>query len=485
MADHWKSIANLLGTPGIDEPESEDTAPEAQSSATEAPHADTESPAVMDESQQEVTSVTPKPWAEEAPPTAPASAEESAPTKKKRRSSWEALASMFNISAASEPEPANPTDTVPTDSKVVGASEETAAARATDAPRAQPSARRETEPELSIFGAESDRDDNPALDSLFPAAKRDSKSKADAWAKPKRVVDDVSWDADDDYPTEPNRVVDEVSDDLDEAADTDSVEAATDGEGQRRGRRRRRRGRRSGKARDGETLASSDSTADDSPIAKSAASWKEAAAWDDDLDVDVEPGDEWPEPESFAEELDSPPAEAVSEDMEEGEVLRRSNRRRRGRSRGRDRETPIDRDSAPQPGRPTRAQPVSRGRDIDETEDELSEDLVDEAPAPTSRRSPDDLDEPARGKRSRRRRPRRGESDERPRRDSELAKLDDRIDNDGDRDTEDREDTVEKHRNIPTWNDALEPIVLANTENHKRNEGRGGSRGGGRSRGRR
>ena len=42
-----------------------------------------------------------------------------------------------------------------------------------------------------------------------------------------------------------------------------------------------------------------------------------------------------------------------------------------------------------------------------------------------------------------------------------------------------------KHRNIPTWSDSLESIIQANTENHKRNEGRGGPRGGGRSRGRR
>jgi hypothetical protein len=43
----------------------------------------------------------------------------------------------------------------------------------------------------------------------------------------------------------------------------------------------------------------------------------------------------------------------------------------------------------------------------------------------------------------------------------------------------------QQHRNIPTWSDSLESIIQANTENHKRNEGRGGPRGGNRPRGRR
>ena len=99
MADHWKTLANRLGTPGIDEPEVEEikeekSAPEAPSSASAARSADFESKPAAKKPAFEKALGGPPPV--ESPALAPEPVEE--PVKPaKRKSSWETLASLFNV----------------------------------------------------------------------------------------------------------------------------------------------------------------------------------------------------------------------------------------------------------------------------------------------------------------------------------------------------------------------------------------------------
>lgn len=445
MADHWKSIANLLGAPGMDVPEAakpteepEPVTPEPEATSEDAgestesslsldppgrvdfdlvvevsedgdvgdasdsrdanedgdPAATTDQDAESKASPPEVIrAVAPKP---ERSKKAPAASE----TKPKRKSSWEALANLFNVSVERPPEP----EAVPEDS--------------------EENAEEVANSDLSIFGDEAEAEDaNPALEAMFADAPRES---ADDWAPNKRMVDDIGWE--DEAGEEGSRLSEEPAGSSEISRDADPEREPV-----RRGRRRRGRGRG---GRDSQNRRESSETGELAP----------ANRWEDD-DSSAESPSTWTEPDSFD-------ADGGDEDRE---VERRSNRRRR---RGRTRS-----------GDASKRDDVQARDDGDRLEGRRSaEDDFEDAPRRSSSR-----EEREGGRPRRRRRSSESRSSEGPARETENL-----------RDEADRDEKAEvepKHRNIPTWVDALQPVIEANTENHRRSESRGGSRG--RSRGRR
>jgi len=383
MADHWKTLANRLGTPGIDEPEvdeikEEKLAPEAQSSATAAPYADRESKPAMEETPSGSAST-------DRPASVPQTAEPpAAPAKPaKRKSSWEALANLFNVSvdrsepepvaAAPEPEPAQPEPFQP---EPIQSEPFQPEPRRPKPAFGSPAAVTPTPPKkkLSIFD-EPELDPNAALDAMFGDAPREKLSgEGSGWGKPKRVVDDLGWDDADDQPKRakasrdddrPADVInedleddDELSDDEPSPSGSQDADEAGDDEPARRSRRRRRRGRR-GRGRDEETTVKSES--DSSEPLDADISSEAPVSWKHDL-IEVESAGPWAEPESFESDVfesdafesdafesdDEPLEDALDDDDSEdsGEVVRRSNRRRRRRGRGRE-EAPAAEASAP------------------------------------------------------------------------------------------------------------------------------------------
>lgn len=609
MADHWKSIANLLGAPGVDEPEAETQAEETpRSQVPNVQHAARKSPSASSSktakptgarpetsgkkdvsADKKVTAGPPKdavaddlaepvqrdvaadlssqspasewhfapdepipdealsfksihskparsktpPQPEPAPtpppaalsfsepsPPQPAQARREAPrmpdrtepstpavappsdAPPRRKSSWESLANMFNIkvdrpkpaevaqeAVAPAPEPVQPRGSRPADDA--------------DSDADQP---------FPIFSEDRPARSNPALDAMFGEAPLPSKSSRDNWGKP-RVIDDLGWD--DDGKDKSSSPRDESSRDgsshADDASGSASPHGSGDDEAPRRGRRRRR-GRR----------GRSDS-ADSSASTEAPRSW---GGLDEKSEDETDHGlhdDPWDEPESFElvqpDDLDDEPEFDSGDGPEQlaadGEVLRRSSRRRR-RGRGssdRDSETAGTAPSSRGPGRgrtpsrpssdesdgPVSFQADSEGDDHDEVTDQL------ESPRAAKRpRGGEGDDSDDRGSRPpRRRRNGNAEKGSGPRRATEgpsrpaatrrpgrpfddEGPIEDSFDDaslgpDGDEGEAPSGDG--QRRAIPTWADSIASLIQANTENRKRGDNRGAPRG--RPRGRR
>ncbi len=429
MADHWKSIANILGAPGMEAPETSESevekaaepsnlSPESEAS----PEADPAEPALstedIDAGEAEGTAAVenvPEVISAVAPKTKPAAKAEDSRVKKKKKSSWESLAGLFNITL--DPQEAPEKEQASEES--IEQEEDT-----------------QEKPELSIFDA-SESDSNPAIEAMFADAPREG---TEQWNADRRVVDDVSWD-------EAEMPLAESDASEEEPVPRRSPEPSSSGdedeEAPRRGRRRRRRGRRGGRSSEREATSSS-------------ASDQQPEAWGGDELNSVESSDAWSEPETFE----------VSDDDQQGDVERRSSRRRRGRSRGRPREEAVE---------GNQDEPLARAGEVD---DELDTGEVESRPRRRGDRESSSRE--SGGRRRRRRKP----ADSR--RDVAGPRIDDLDSDRGDQDLDghDEEDRGEgpKHRNIPTWVDSLQAIIEANTENHRRNENRGGHRGRGRGR---
>lgn len=433
MPDHWKSLANKLGAPGVDLPEEsegtksvvkqkpEQPLPELKDASKERESwdedamqedepSDSSHEVAAEDAFEELTAGTARGVESREPaesiqaaPQGNLETESSMvdpPKKGKRKSSWEALAQMFNIKVdraeektrnveAQEPDPGAASDENLRDRVV------------------EPAADRDEglggEPSRSIFGDEISSADssNPALRAMFGEAPR---ATSDDWHKNRRVVDDVGWEDELDEPEGDDGARDAPPKDA--VAFEDDVDE-TPQPTRRRGRRGRGRGERTPKPAF-------------EPDAEDA--WGETA-FESSADV-------WAEPERLEEEI-----EDDGEGAEEAE-RRSSRRRRRGRRSSREREE-IARSELPPERRPA--------AESDETEAELR---------PRRKRKPvESLDESPRKSR--------GPID----------------------DAEDEDAEAPKHRNIPTWEEALQTIVESNSLNHKKNEHRGGNRG--RSRGRR
>jgi hypothetical protein len=436
MSDHWKSLAQKLGAPGLAAPEesgSESTSPITQESV--APPAPVEKPA--------------------APP-APVEAAEMA--KPRKRSSWETLASMFNIQldrTPAAPEPvAPPPEPAPTPVKHEprAAVEPKRENRRDQPPRARDDSRRGgfkreegfskrdepvAEERLSVFN-DTRTDTNPALEALFADAPRE---EVTSWKRTPRVVDDLGWD--DDAPVSEDR--EPISGESSPVRDVE----AEDGDEPRKRSRRRRRGSR--KPRPTDDVVARE------PIA-------------DDLDA-VDSGDPWVEPESFESDLAEEP------DVEPIDPERRSRRRRRrGRKRSSDEVSSVDSPVVDGEDRPVRS--ADRTEQADRPERERSPRT--ERPERSDRRErPSRHERAERTARSdddppREKRPPRGDRPERPPRVRDERPAPVINPEDEELDEMDAIDAAEKHRNIPNWVDSLQAIIEANIENHKRNDNRGG-----------
>ena len=498
MGDHWKSLAQKLGAPGMDDP----TTSISESAST------TETAAFTRESEPT------KPVEPLAEIMTPAPEPEVVGEKPRKRSSWESLASMFNIQL--DRTPAEPPAPVPT--PVKPALEATppreresrpAAHREKprfNEPRREREPERESEPRLQVFQESPDSDANPALESLFADVPR---GDLDSWKRPPRVVDDIGWG--EEVPVAPSKDVEPEF--ISEIFEPDS-EAAVEGSVESSDRPRRRRRRRGPRRPDDVT-----------------------PRLDRDLD-DIEsivPGDEYSEPESFEVELSDVDESPVAGDPER----RSSRRRRRGRKRPSDDAAPTHQDdgvlnaelASERPGdrpermperapRPERSgeRPRSRSRSNEPSGERGSDRSADRGSERPERGPERGSERPVRGSErgERTERPERTERDperaaergsvrnERPARperapDSRREKRSERPESRADRpprvreerplpprsDVEeldevdiledlDSEDSGEKHRNIPSWADALQAIIEGNMENHKRNDNRGG-----------
>ena len=490
MGDHWKSLAQKLGAPGMDDP----TTSISESAST------TETPAFTRESEPT------KPVEPLAEIMTPAPEPEVVGEKPRKRSSWESLASMFNIQLDRTPaEPPAPTPVKPALEATPPRERESRPAAHREKPRFNEPRRerepeRESEPRLQVFQESPDSDANPALESLFADVPR---GDLDSWKRPPRVVDDIGWG--EEVPVAPSKDVEPEF--ISEIFETDS-EAAVEGSVESSDRPRRRRRRRGPRRPDDVT-----------------------PRLDRDLD-DVEsimPGDEYSEPESFEVELSDVDESPVAGDPER----RSSRRRRRGRKRPSDDAAPTHPDdgvlnaelASERPGdrpermperapRPERSgeRPRSRSRSNEPSGDRGSDRSADrsadrgserpergpergsERPARGSERGdrperdPERAAErgsvrnerPARPERAPdSRREKRSERADRPPRVREERPLPPRSDVEELDEVDiledlDSEDSGEKHRNIPSWADALQAIIEGNMENHKRNDNRGG-----------
>lgn len=487
MSDHWKSLADLLGAPGLSS--SPKTEPTQSSQPAAAPQAITPAQASAPAPEPPVPEVAPE------PPTVTVEAE---PTKPKKRSSWEALASLFNIGGGSSEPPAQAKAEPPP--KPVPAPEPAAPA-----------------PELSLFKPAPAEQPNTALTEMFGET---SSKPHESWGKPRRMVNDVDWEDEDPVKPEPiPEVRSTKSLDFEEEADVDSE--ASDEEPVRRSRRRRRRGRggrtgdetRSGEVRSDETR--SDDVSEEEPIRaeepRREGGRREGGRRDDSRRGDSRRGegrrsprrDDDPSREaakSRTEEPESRWGRLVGDDEEDDLDLieveptsveevgeddaapaeRRSRRRRRRRGRGRSSSDPAvaSDDSSDD------VEEVNRGLLGAEDETDSDDDVFGnpEVESDSSEASGDVK------RRRRRKRGRGGKRTEEPRDDVADEPIDGEADGfDADL-AGDEESGGNKHRNIPTWEDSLASIIEANIENHRRNEGRGGGGhrgGGGRPRGRR
>lgn len=409
MSDHWKSLADLLGAPGL-----------SSSNKSDLPSSNP-TPAQTHSAPTPVVNPVEESAAEPEPPTI---VEQPVP-KPRKRSSWEALANLFNISIDPEPKAA-PVQPEPP--------------REVPAPVSQPRA--------ELFKADEPPAKNNALTEMFGEV---PSQPHEQWGKPRRVVDDLGWDDDDapvsrhadsETPAIAPRAFAPIDDDSDEELSGDEEPTRRSS---RRRRRRRGRGGRDEAAGSDELIEKAESVSDSDFVV----AWGDSSA-DDDSDLIVEVSD----------------SEASEDDELPEARTRRRRRRRGGRRRGtegeRSDEVGSDSESAKS------AQDPFSDIDLDEPYDGDARDESDSK----------DGDEP------RRRRRRRTRSSGRTSSESGDAESDVASDLD---DGEGVEAAADRHRNIPTWEDSLNSLIESNIENHRRNESRGGGPrgGGGRGRGRR
>ena len=235
----------------------------------------------------------------------PAPEPEVVDTKPRKRSSWETLASMFNIQVDRTPpaEPAAPPKPA-AQAPVAPPKRESRPAAQREKPRFnEPRRERDAEPRLQVFQESRDSDNNPALESMFADAPR---GDIDSWKKPPRIIDDVSWEDDEAAPIKSEIEPDFVEEVF--AADVD-VPSEETGEATERPSRRRRRRRGPRRPESADAAPRSELNIDDAEA--------------------VVPGDDYAEPESFEADLADSAEPIGSTDPER----RSSRRRRRGRKR--------------------------------------------------------------------------------------------------------------------------------------------------------
>ncbi len=494
MGDHWKSLAQKLGAPGMDDPSTsnDEAAAVSETAETTAP------PATPNEEFVEPLSEVMTPAAEP----------EVVDEKPRKRSSWEALASMFNIQVdrTPPPEPAAPPKPAPTP---VAPARESRPAAQREKPRFNEPRRGrenapESEPRLQVFQESSDSDTNPALESMFADVPR---GDVDSWKKTPRVVDDISWDDDVSSSVEKEIEPEFISEAFSGDIDLPREDVAETSERPAR-RRRRRRGPRRPEGTEAAPRSDRDTN-------------REL----DDVES-VVPGDDYAEPDSFEADLSEAAEPVGSADPER----RSSRRRRRGRKRpsddavgptrtddgelnaeraservgdrperlprtdrGSDRMDRPERTSerpersAERPERSERSPDRGRGRrerspevgdrnpdrSAERTVDRSSDRSADRDDAPRSDRG--DRGDGRRDKRTERSEPR-GDRPPRVREERPLPPRSDIEEHDDADDLEDLDshDSGDKHRNIPSWADSLQAIIEGNMENHKRNDNRGG-----------
>lgn len=488
MGDHWKSLANKLGAPGVDAPIAEPTTeavtppisslagPPAKKVRVPEPERvkpEGKAPTDWGSLAAESTTVSPKipsprptraqplperqaaiqPPAQISPAqispaqtspaqTSPAQPTTAGPAKPKRKSSWDTLTSIFGINSSA------PTHAV----------EPAIAAESTTA----------LKPEASVNSTKT-----TALDQLFGDAPRQELS----WQKPtpSRIIDDVSgWDAPAVKNTARSNDVPDSNLEIDASNPVEGDDADTP---VRRRRRRRRGGRRD---RD-EVVDGSDRTASSGrepsdsvrpprPTRASSdhsrresESIKESELEGDDWEVpDTHvTADDWVEPEVF---------EGQRTDVDEdARPERRSNRRRRRGVRNRDRTDGTSSSQADAVANIADDSPDSRVRGPSR-EPSSREPRVERPPREPrevrqGRRPRSESELPART-RSPRAEPHR-----------ELAVTssdDDEVDSSLAAELEEVGTGPNRHPKIPTWNDSLDAIIAANMENHRRSDSRGG-----------
>lgn len=423
MSDHWKSLADLLGAPSLN-PSKRSSEPVAEKVQAEPV-------------KEKPGHVEPQVAKADHPAAEPVEA-----TKPRKRSSWEALANLFNIGSAPEPEE----KLEPTTPDVSDSAQ----------PILEPTARHA---EVSLFKSTAPGQQNPALVDMFGEV---TGKPHESWGKPRKMVDDLGWDEDEPVAKRaPEATVKPVRA-LDETAEIHDLDV-TEGEPERRSRRRRRRG---GRGRGEDLRANVDSRPEETSAEFRDSSWGKV------VDEDTIDADE-----------DDIPANLESEDDASTSEERRPRRRRRRRGRGRGAD--IAEGRAPIDDRlPIDDDVDSVNRQLLDTDDE--EGPIDELFGdPTGSESLADVASDPR-RRRRRKRNRGGKREE-----SEEVRVGDLDADDADDDSEvsdadlaGEDEAGHRHRNIPTWEDSLAVLIEANIENHRRNEGRGGGpRGGGRNRG--
>jgi hypothetical protein len=428
MSDHWKSLADLLGAPGLAATPKPSIEPASES--TPAPAAATP---VVEHVQPA------KPEVKQAEP--PVAAE---PAKPKKRSSWETLANLFGIESRKEPEP-EPTPVA-----------------VTPLPAANP--------EISLFKPADTSPGNPALTEMFGTT---STTPHEQWGKPRKMVDDLGWD--EDVPPPPRTSLrSEVSQVREESPIEDEVESEDGTDPVRRSRRRRRRGRG---GRDEGSNEVGRRGFDERPVLKDDS--------EGELEVFREVDDDWDNPPRISSE----DVEPVQEDVVSEDTERRPRRRRRPRGRGRGERSgrevaPVERLAEDE----SDLDSVNRDLLNDYDDEEASPDAIyDELPTDAMPVDEDGVRRRRRRKRNRGGKPERSQSDV-PQLEEDDVDEQLEVDSDVDQEAGDEESSAHKHRNIPTWEDSLVSIIEANIENHRRNEGRGGGYrgggGGGRNRGR-
>ncbi len=435
MVDHWKKLAEKLGTPGIGEPAP--PTPPAPPAETPSANAGPEPSVAQAGSREEDVErgASDRPTEGEGPVGAPAGDAGSKPrvevikavhpkpptkrkekwprAKKKKRSTWDLLSSVLGVAPTEQPA-AGPAPS-PT-----GGSAPPQGGSSADRPPAE-SGTAGRPPEGKAQPAELFKPEpppkNPALESMFADVPRRDLDEA----KPNpRVIDDLGWD-------EPeSEDIDDLAVFTEEFEEEVVIEETI--EEREESREPHRRGRRRGRGRGRERR---------------------------EADV-ASPGADQIEPAG-------PFDEEESDEADDGIPLRRSHRR------------------------PPRRRQEARASDVAApAEEEPSSDIDREAVGEEA--------QPPRRRRRRRSRDERSEDRVRQREESpsvrESARHLDRVDVDVEEEEEDAADSEglneggTKHRNIPSWKDALEPIIAANMENHRRYESRGGG-GRGRNRGRR
>ncbi|MBX3423688.1 MAG: hypothetical protein KF752_19190 [Pirellulaceae bacterium] len=465
MSDHWKSLADRLGSPRV-EP-SVRYVPEDTSSAVASPGTSASVPTPTNDAKSAAPL---QPEGDAADSTvgkaqrAMASKEDKVMEKPRRKSSWEKLAGVFGLGGVSS-------------QRADDAPDETSTGD--EAPAAE-----STTPRHAVTGerAGEGRSDQRRGQSAGP------RDRAPQWRSGR---DDDAAKQEFGQSTlgnEPHSLGDAQA--VTEAGD-DATEADSRRPRSRRGRRGRGDGRRFDRDLPSDDASQSGSQESSKPVARD--------PWSSLLNAEADRGSA---DRDDVEVVSREPVETRSgrgqghRDAEEGsdQPQRRSSRRRRGR--GRDRDQGPDRGgdestvNSERPARRYRDEPGADVRDdhrrqaapedMDDLDDE-NEDLRDDQ-LRSAGDAPGEVSESPEGRgRRRRRRPRggsrsgRGYTPEQPVEAEESAgSVSDEIDNSDVADDPDADDSsAEKHRNIPTWDDALMPMIQANMDNHRRGDSRG------------